>query len=159
MRACGLREILAGVACGLHQPLRGGGVPRGGGRVFTPSSEHHALLCAYRPIGIGACFKPGAAKAAAVVVGAVAQVAHVELGGVLRGGDLYCELLIGVVKQQLVVSPTAPFLAAHAQQCRGVVVVGTGSAVPHRAIAVADAVALPGGSCPLQCELATVTPL
>ena len=102
------------------------------------------MLRAHRAVGVGAQLKARAAKAAAIVVGAVAQVAQIQLSGVLRGGDLHRKLLVGVVEQQLVEPRAAPFLAAHAQEGCDVVVVLPGSAVPHGAIAVTDAVALPG---------------
>lgn len=123
--------------------------------------EHQACACTYDAIGIGAQLKALATQAAPVVVGAVDQVAHIELAGVLGGFELDAALMVGVVKHQLVVArlgvlatPTTsstipPFLGAYAPLGGGVVMAAVFAGVGATGLAVAVApvgAAKPGGA-------------
>ena len=58
------------------------------------------LLGAHHAIGVGADLIALPAQTAAVVVGAMAQMAEVELGTVLGGGELHAELAVRIVYPQ-----------------------------------------------------------
>ena len=111
--------------------------------------EQHTAGRAHGAIGIGAQLKTHTAQTAPVVVRLVDEVAQVQLGGVLGGGQLRAQLGGGIVEHQLVEPPGAELFGLDAAQRAGVVLavgpcVGSGSAraVPGRAVAGADAVAL-----------------
>ena len=66
--------------------------------------QQHAAGSAHGAPGVGAQLPALASEAAAVVVGLVDEVAQVELGGVLGGGQLCAQLAGGVVEDELVVA-------------------------------------------------------
>ncbi|MCD2341532.1 hypothetical protein LRH25_14405 [Ideonella azotifigens] len=109
-----LRSLAQGLAQGLQLPGQrdAGGVVAGGFcRLRPEAADQHALAGAQRAIGVGAQFQPGAAEAAAVVVGLVDQVTQRELAGVLGAGQLHAQLLVVVIEHQLVEALAAELLA------------------------------------------------
>lgn len=119
-------------------------------------AQQQAARCAQATSGIGAAqLQALAAQAAAVVVGLVQQVAHLQPGLGLGGVQAGAQLLRGVIEHQLVVAAATKLLALDAAECGGVglagVALGGGArrcAVPGGAVAArafADEVHLAGG--------------
>src|SRR5471032_2587855 len=141
MRLGRLAEGLAQLDGLLHQRDAGRVVAHrfalGGTVADLVARDEQARAGAHHAVGIGAQLGALPAQDAAIVVGAVDQVAQRQLAGGVRGAQLHAALRVGVVEQQLAVAGAAELLAAHAPLGRAVAVacaVARG-AVPWRAVA------------------------